>query len=80
MKKTNQAQKPVIKKFIIVLDIEERDGEVKLRRTDDEWLTNLFPAGSIARGYQHRKSLTCHEQDLNMCKTWVQSWLHEAVW
>ena len=36
MKKTNQAQKSVIKKFIIVLGIEERDGEVKLRRTDDE--------------------------------------------
>ena len=34
--KKSCANIPLIKKFITVLDIQERDTEVKLRRTDDE--------------------------------------------
>ena len=36
MGKKSSANSPLIKKFITVLDIQERDTEVKLRRTDDE--------------------------------------------
>ena len=39
------------------------------------WLTDkrrlvLFPAGTIARDSHHRESLTHHEQDLNLPRTW----------
>ena len=42
------------------------------------WLTNkrciaLFPAGTTVRDPQHHESPTCHEQDLNMRKTWIQT-------
>ena len=42
------------------------------------WLTDkrcfaLFPAGTIVRDPHHRESLTCHKQDLNLCRTWVQA-------
>ena len=33
----------------------------------------LFPAGTIVRDPHHRKSLTCHKHDLNLCRTWVQA-------
>ena len=42
------------------------------------WLTDerrlaLFPAGTTVRDPHHRESLTRRKQDLNLCRTWVQS-------
>ena len=42
------------------------------------WLTHerhlaLFLAGNIARDPHHRESPTCHVQDLNLHRTWVQA-------
>ena len=33
----------------------------------------LFPAGTIVRDPHHRESPTCHEQGLNLRRTWVQA-------
>ena len=48
------------------------------------WLTDerhfvLFPAETIVRDPHHRESPTCCEQDLNLCRTWVQALLNEVV-
>ena len=48
------------------------------------WLTDkkhqaLFPARTIVRDPHPRESLTCHKQDLNLCKTWVHDLLHKVV-
>ena len=46
--------------------------------TDERRLT-LFPAGTIVRDPHHRESPTHREQDLNLCRTWVQALLNEVV-
>ena len=48
------------------------------------WLTDvrrltLFPAGNIVRNSHHPESLSCHEQDLNLPRTWFQASLNEIV-
>ena len=45
----------------------------------DERLLALFPTGTIVRDPHHRESLTCCVQDLNLCRTWVQTLLNEVV-
>ena len=39
----------------------------------DEKSLALFPAGTIVRDPHHRESLTRHEQNLNLHRTWVQT-------
>ena len=48
------------------------------------WLTDkrclaLFPVGTIVRDPHHHESLICCEQDLNLCRIWVQALLSEVV-
>ena len=40
---------------------------------------SLFPAWTIVRDSYHRKSPTRPEQDLNLCRTWVQASLIEVL-
>ena len=39
----------------------------------------LFPAGTIARGSDNRKSPTRREQDMNLRRIWLQTLLNEVV-
>ena len=46
------------------------------------WLTKdvaLFSAGTTVRDPYHCKSPTHREQDLNLCRTWVQTMMNEVV-
>ena len=46
---------------------------------NDERRQALFPAGTTARDFYHRKSPTRREQDLNLGRTWDQFLLNEVV-
>ena len=39
----------------------------------------IFPAGTIVREPPYRESPTGREKGLNLCRTWVQAWLNDAV-
>ena len=39
----------------------------------------LFLPGTIAKDFDHHKSLTRHEQGLNLRRIWIQTLLNEIV-
>ena len=43
----------------------------------DERRLVLFPAATIVRDPHHCESPTCLEQDLNLCRTWIQDFLNK---